>query len=442
MPLGSMNRREFNAYLGAMSAAIVLPRTRGRRSSRPPMSVNGERLLRHIGSLSEYGKNPEGGVSRVAYSDADVAGRAYVMDLMRAADLEPVIDAAGNVLGHRTGSDPSLPPLMFGSHIDSVPEGGNYDGPLGSLGAIELVQTLAENGVVTKHPLEIVIFQNEEGGKTGSRAIIGELRPRELELVTHSGKTIGEGIAFIGGDPDRLTEVVRQPGDVAAFLELHVEQGGVLDSEGISIGVVQGIVGIKRWTITVNGVPNHAGTTPMAIRQDALLAAARLVDAVNGVVRSVPGTQVGTVGRIEASPGAPNVIPGRVTMSLEIRDLDMAKIDDLLGMIRRQAAAIGEDTGTEIEFDEFYVSHAADSDSSIEAAVAESAGELGLTSQMMPSGAGHDAQSIAKLAPMGMIFVPSVGGISHSPKEYTAPEDVVNGANVLLNTILKVDRIL
>jgi N-carbamoyl-L-amino-acid hydrolase len=361
---------------------------------------------------------------------------------MTDAALEPTIDAAGNIIGRRVGDDPALPPLMFGSHIDSVPEGGNYDGTLGSLGAIEVVQTLIEHDIVTRHPLEVVIFQNEEGGKTGSRAMIGEVLPRELDLVTHSGRTIGEGISYIGGDPDRLASVVREPGSVAAFLELHVEQGGVLEQRGIDIGVVQGIVGIRRWNVTVHGVANHAGTTPMDSRHDALLTAARLIDAVNGIVRGEPGSQVGTVGRIEASPGAPNVIPGRVTLSLELRDLEMEKIERIHHTIRQRAHQIGQESGTTLSFDEFYLSRAALADRRAVRFVTESAGELGLTTMTMPSGAGHDAQSIAKLAPMGMVFVPSVGGISHSPAEFTRPEDVGNGADVLLHSLLRSDRVL
>jgi N-carbamoyl-L-amino-acid hydrolase len=437
-----MKRREFNVSLLAAYGAALTGMSIGVSRRRQPMQVNAERLLEHMRELSRFGENPQGGVSRVAYSQADLEGREYVMGLMRDAGLNPTIDLAGNIIGRRVGGARSLPPIMFGSHIDSVPEGGNFDGPLGSLSAIELAQTLAENDVTTRHPLEVVIFQNEEGGKIGSRSIIGEVNARELDLVSHSGKTIAEGIAYIGGDPERLEETIREPGSVAGFLELHVEQGGTLEHEAIDIGVVEGIVGIRRWNVTVTGAANHAGTTPMDIRQDALLAAARFVDAVHRVVRSIPGRQVGTVGRIEAAPGAPNVIPGLVTMSLELRDLDMEKIEDIYRRIESAAQEIGKETGTEFDLDEFYLSASAISDDRLKRVVAESAAELGLSSIPMPSGAGHDAQSIAKLGPMGMIFVPSVGGVSHSPLEYTEPQDVVNGANVLLNTVLRTDRIL
>jgi N-carbamoyl-L-amino-acid hydrolase len=437
-----MNRREFGASILAVSSVALGAAPAAVPASSQPLRVNSERLLEHLRRLGEFGKNPQGGVSRVAYSEADLAGRDYVMELMDDVALAPTIDAAGNIIGRRAGDDPSLTPLMFGSHIDSVPEGGNYDGPLGSLAAVEVVQTVLEHDVVTRHPLEVAIFQNEEGGKTGSRAMIGEVQPRELDLVTNSGFTIGDGITRIGGDPAKLEAVAREPGSVAAYLELHIEQGGTLEQRGIDIGVVQGIVGIRRWYVTVEGIANHAGTTPMNSRHDALLAAARLIDAVNSVVRSESGSQVGTVGWIEASPGAPNVIPGRARLSLELRDLHMEKIERLFQEIRQRALTIGEETGTAFSFDEFYLSAAALADRRIQQLVAEAADQLGLTNVAMPSGAGHDAQSIAKLAPMGMIFVPSVGGISHSPNEFTRPEDVGNGADVLLHSLLKADRVL
>jgi N-carbamoyl-L-amino-acid hydrolase len=330
---------------------------------------------------------------------------------------------------------------MFGSHIDSVPEGGNYDGPVGLIGAIEVAQTLAENNIVTRHPLEVAVFQNEEGGKTGSRVLDGEFAERELDIVTASGRTIGEGIRLLGGDPTRLAEARRQPGDVAAFLELHVEQGAILDREQISIGVVEGIVGIKRWNVTVEGFANHAGTTPMDNRQDALLAAARFILAVNEVVTDMPGAQVGTVGRIQAEPGAPNVVPGRVVVSLEVRDLDMAKIDRIFQAVRAAGLGIGQDSGTTFAFDEFYVSRSAPTHERIRQLVQDAAAELGLDSRRMPSGAGHDAQSIARFAPIGMIFVPSVAGISHSPREFSRPEDIAAGVNVLLRTLLELDAL-
>lgn len=411
------------------------------QSSERALRVNGRRIEERLIALAQFGKNPEGGVSRVAFSDADVQGRQYVISLMREAGLTVRIDPAGNIIGRRDGSDPSLPVILFGSHIDSVPRGGNYDGDVGVIGAIECVQVLKENGVITRHPLEVVVFADEEGGLVGSRAMIGELTPETLDVVSHSGKTVREGIRFIGGDPDRLAEARRRKGEITAYLELHIEQGGRLEAEKVQIGVVEGIVGINWWNVTVEGFANHAGTTPMDRRRDALLAAAHFIIAVNRIVTSVPGQQVGTVGRIAAEPGAPNVIPGRVVMSLELRDLSREKVASLFEKIQQEARAIEERFGVTIRFDPIPAnSIPAMTDERVRRLIAESARELGLSYMFMPSGAGHDAQEIARIAPVGMIFVPSVGGISHSPREYSRPEDIANGANVLLQTILKIDR--
>jgi len=434
-----MNRREFNlSLLSAVGAVAFKPPA---LRWRPQPRVNGQRLNSHLSALAEFGQNAQGGVDRLAYSEADRQGREYVMGLMRAARLEVSIDAAGNLIGRRAGSEPGLPPLLFGSHIDSVPEGGNYDGDVGSLGAIEVAETLAENGVTTRHPLEVIIFQNEEGGLIGSRALDGELTEKELDLVSRSGKTIREGIRFIGGDPTKLAGVRRQRGEITAYLELHIEQGGILDTEKIDIGIVEGIVGINWWDVTIEGFANHAGTTPMNQRHDALLAAAKFIEAVNRTVTGVPGRQVGTVGRINALPGAPNVIPGKVVLSLELRDLDAAKIQLLYQKIHAEAQQLAQASGTKFSFQEINVNIPAPTDERVRKLIGDSAKELGLTTKLMPSGAGHDAQDMARLAPVGMIFIPSVGGISHSPREFSRPADIVNGANVLLHTLLKLDTV-
>ncbi len=392
-------------------------------------------------TLGNYGKNPEGGVSRVAFSLADIEGREYMMQLMKDAGLDVSIDAAGNIIGRRKGNNSNAKPIMFGSHIDSVPFGGNYDGDVGSIGALEIMEVLKENNILTEHPLEMIIFSDEEGGLVGSRALIGELTDQALQVISHSGKTIEQGIRGIGGDPSQLDEVIRISGDITAFLELHIEQGAILDDKDIDIGVVEGIVGIEWWDITIEGFANHAGTTPMNKRQDAMLAAAHLTIAINEVVTGIPGRQVGTVGRIKAEPGAPNVIPGKVTMSLEIRDLSGEKIMEVFKSINERATKIADNSKTKITFYHVDVSAIpAPTDPKIRELIIDSCKELKLSYISMPSGAGHDAQDMAKIAPTGMIFVPSVKGISHSPIEYTKPEDMANGAQVLLQVILKIDK--
>jgi len=402
--------------------------------------ASAERMQQRIQALSRFGANPQGGVSRVAFSKADIEGREYIKDLMEQAGLEVRLDTAGNIIGKREGSDPDLPVIMFGSHIDSVPGGGNYDGDVGVIGAIEVAQLLHENGVKTRHPLEIVSFTDEEGGLVGSRAMTTGLGPGALSVVSHSGMSVAEGIRVVGGDPDRLKLALRSPDEFTAFIELHIEQGAFLHEEGIEIGVVEGIVGIRWWDVVIEGIANHAGTTPMNRRQDAMLSAARLTLAINRVATTLEGRQVATVGRIRAEPGAPNVIPGRVVMSLEIRDLDAGKIQQVFDAIRLEAESIAQARQTPIRFEELDVaSPPAPTDLRMRKIIAQSAEDLGLSFRLMPSGAGHDAQDMTHVAPTGMIFVPSVGGISHSPKEFTSSEDMANGAGVLLRTVLAID---
>ena len=408
--------------------------------AQPLVRVNGERITQHLAALSEFGKNPQGGVSRVAYSDADRAGRQFVLGLMRDAGLKVSIDTAGNLIGERPGTDASLRPIVVGSHIDSVPEGGNYDGDVGSLSAIELAQTLNERHVHLRHPLQVIIFENEEGIMLGSTAIGAGLDAARLDSVSQSGKTVRDGVRFLGGDPDRLAESKRQPGSIEAYFELHIEQGGVLEQEHLQIGVVQGIVGIQDSEVTVEGIANHAGTTPMPERHDALLSAARFIEMLNKVVTGTPGRQVGTVGWIKAQPGAYNVVPGKVTLGMELRDLDARKIEDMFEQIRTQADAIGRANATTFHFERHALSTPALTDARLQAIIGESAKRLGLSSKSMPSGAGHDAQEMANLGPIGMIFVPSVGGLSHSPKEFSRPGDIENGANVLLESVTGLDK--
>ena len=399
------------------------------------------RLERRIDELGRFGANPEGGVSRVAFSAADLAGRDYVQALMRNAGLEVRIDTAGNIIGRRPGTDPALPVIMTGSHIDSVPKGGNYDGDVGVLGAIEVAELLRAHGIETRHPFEFVVFTDEEGGTVGSQAMAGRLDAPALSVVSHSGLTIGDGIRAVGGDPARILEARRLPGSVAAFVELHIEQGAILDEAGIDIGVVDGIVGIRWWDVTVEGIANHAGTTPMDRRRDALVTAAEFTLAVNRVASATPGTQVATVGRISAEPGAPNVIPGRVKLSLEIRDLATDKMESVFRAVEAEAKRIAAGRGTSIRFEEVQLSLTpAPTDERLRKAIESAAASLGLSHRRMPSGAGHDAQDMAHVAPMGMVFVPSKGGISHAPQEYTAPADLANGTDVLLRTLLAIDR--
>jgi beta-ureidopropionase / N-carbamoyl-L-amino-acid hydrolase len=407
-------------------------------SSKPV--VNGQRLMQHLQGLAEFGKNPQGGVSRVAYSNADKQGREYVLQLMRDAGLEVSIDAAGNLVGTRAGSDPSAKPLLIGSHIDTVPEGGNYDGIVGSLSAIEAAQRVKESGIKLRHPLQVIIFQNEEDGHIGSHAVGEGLNEQMLNKTSQSGKTVRDGISFIGGDLNKLAAVQRPAGSIAGYIELHIEQGSILEQGKIAIGVVTGIVSTLRTDVTIEGIANHAGATPMNQRHDTLLSAARFIEKVNQVVTSLPGWQVGTVGWIKADPGAYNVIPGKTVLGLELRDLSQDKVAEMYARLQKEANQIGSLNQTTFSFKEPLQTVPKLADKSFQDLIDASAKELGLTTTPIPSGGGQDAQEIANIGPMGMIFIPSVGGISHSPKEFSRPQDVENGANVLLRAVIKFDE--
>jgi N-carbamoyl-L-amino-acid hydrolase len=403
--------------------------------------VNSNRISNRIFELAKFGLDDKGRGYRVAYTKADIEGRAWFMDLMKKAGLNPIIDAAGNIIGKRKGKNASLKPIAFGSHIDMVPDGGNYDGTVGSIGALEIIETLNENNIITDHPLELIIFSNEEGGTIGSIAMVGNLTPEGLLQKSQSGLTMAEGIKAIGGNPDHIQSCIRYKGDLHAWLELHIEQGGILESENLKIGVVEGIVGLRHWIVTLEGFANHAGTTPMNRRQDALLAASKFVIAVNEVVNSVKGNHVGTVGKMTLQPGAYNVIPGKVVLGLEIRDLSDDKIDMLFAQIEKRAAIIANESKVKIMFElQANASKPALTNKVLQQVIFNASNELGLTTKLMQSGAGHDSQEVAFIAPSAMIFIPSVGGISHSPKEFSTILDIANGTNVLLKTILAIDK--
>lgn len=437
-----MNRRAFlqhSATVAALPILGALPQAPALHVSQPARRVNGDRLNSWLAQFDKIGRTPTG-INRVAYSEHDLAGRQFTLDLFRQSGLVPRLDAAGNIYARIDGSDASLKPILIGSHVDSVTDGGNYDGPVGSFAAIEVTRTLREQRVLLRHPLEVVVWQNEEGGTIGSKLAIGDLPEEDLDKVARSGKTIREGIALIGGNIANLSQAVRKQGDIAAYIELHIEQGGTLERDSKQIGVVQGIVGLRWFEISITGFANHAGTTPMDQRQDAMLAAAKFTVAVNDAIRGVPGRQVATVGRMTVTPNTTNVIPAQVVLTVDLRDLDSQKLVHFTDVLHRLGREIGESTNTKFSFRTLVDSDPALANPRVMSFIDSSADALALTRQELPSGAGHDAQEVARIAPMGMIFVPSVGGISHSPREFTHPADVVNGANVLLNAVLAADR--
>ncbi|MCC7031491.1 MAG: Zn-dependent hydrolase [Acidobacteria bacterium] len=441
-----MVRLSRRAWLSAVGAVTVSAAARPLARARRVPAIDAVRLRRRLEHLSTFGRPPQGtfesGVSRVAYSDADLAARAWLMDEMRGAGLRPRIDPAGNIFA-RWGPESDRPAILFGSHIDSVPGGGNFDGDLGVLAALEVIQACRSAGVRPRRPLEMVVWAHEEStafgrGTAASRIVAGDLKAGDLDQVWN-GLRRGDGIRRIGGDPSRIDEAVRQDGAWHGYLELHIEQGGTLDRARVPIGIVEGIVAIHRHDVEVAGFANHAGTTPMDERQDALQAASRLVLAVRELVTARQGRQVGTVGRLDVEPNSPNVVPGRVRLSVEFRDLSESTLAAMNGELRARADAIARDTGTTITTTLATTNPPALADAGVQAAIGRAADAAGLEARRLPSGAGHDAQMIARLCPMGMIFVPSIGGVSHSPKERTSWDDCARGAAVLLGAVLDVD---
>ncbi len=411
-----------------------------RASAQSETLADEHRIETRINQLATYGANTPGVMKRVGFSDGDIQARKYIIGLMQAAGLTVTTDAAGNIFGRRKGKNNSLPYVAFGSHVDAVPNGGIYDGDLGVIGAIECIDILNQDHIETIHPLEVILFTDEEEGLIGSRAMTGHLSMAELNNTMNCGKTLRQGINDVGGNADELDKAKIVRGSIAAFIELHIEQGGNLETDNTNIGIVEGIVGMKPYTITINGKANHAGTTPMNQRKDALLTASKLIIAINEAALSMDGRQVATVGQIVVTPGGANVIPGKAVISLDLRDLSADKMNLIFNIIQHKADSIARLTGTEIVFIPKEVEEPVKTDKEIQLMISKAAKELNLTAIYLPSGALHDTQDMAKLAPAAMIFVPSKNGISHSPDEYTSPEDMKNGINVLYKTILEADQ--
>ncbi len=410
----------------------------------PNLRINSSRLNQSLEDLGRIGETPEG-MQRIAFSPADIEGREYAISLMRQAGLEIRIDPAGNIIGRKEGTTPGLPAIALGSHTDTVPSGGKYDGALGVMGAIECVQALADANVALRHPVETLVFTNEEGTRfhrwlIGSRAMAGMLEPEDFTAVDDDGVALSSRMADIGGDFSRVAEAARQPGELAAYFELHIEQGPTLHQSGIPIGVVTGITGRAVFEVEVIGTANHAGTTPMAGRRDALVSASRLTLAVNRLAADLETCRVATVGSIQAHPNAVNVVPGRVSVGLEFRDLSMDALAATEAEFRQAAAEICESDGVEMEILRHRFSSSVPVETNMQSLVEEAADRAGFSHTKVPSGAGHDAQAIASITNMAMVFVPSTGGISHAPEEYSTPQDCANGAQVLLELLLLADE--
>ena len=410
------------------------------------LRVDGERLWQRIVELGEigavHGPNGEQGCARLALTDADRDGRELVVGWMHDLGLSVSIDAIGNVVATRAGSDANAAPVMVGSHIDTVRTGGRFDGNLGVLAGLEVVETLAQHSIVTRHPVQVAFFTDEEGARfapdmLGSLVFVGGLALEEAldARAADDGARLGDELNRIGFAGPTPCPTAVAP---AAYVELHIEQGPVLEAHEVTIGVVTGVQGISWTELTVTGRSAHAGTTPMRMRRDPLVVASRIVAEADRLARDMGGAQVATVGRLDVFPDLVNVIAQRVTFTLDLRNTDEALLrqaETAMGRYVAQACADGDctvETRTLARFEPVVF------DDAMIDRVERVAGALGNTSMRMPSGAGHDAQMLARVCPTSMIFVPSVDGLSHNIAEYTTPDDIAAGANVLLHTLLEV----
>jgi allantoate deiminase len=403
--------------------------------------IDGERLWRRISDLGEIGRQDEGGITRLSFTDEERVAKDRVVSYMEEAGLSVREDAAGNLFGRREGSNAEAPAVLIGSHVDSVYNGGNFDGPLGVLAGIEVLHAMEEKGIETEHPIEVVSFTDEEGarfsfGMIGSRALAGRLTPEDLEKHEDTGGvSIAEAMRAYGLEPERIGEAARPAGSVKAYVELHIEQGRVLENEDLPAGVVTGIAGPVWLRFSIEGETGHAGATPMSLRRDALAAAAEFMGLIEAEA-SGTGTSVGTVGQMSEEPRRINIHPGRVEYSHHLRHNDDEVRDSYETRILEGARETCRRRGVGLEIETLQRLAPAPCSELVRDAAARACEKVGIRAHALPSGAGHDGMQLTELCPMGMIFVRSRDGVSHSPEEWSTKEDCAKGSHVLYWTVL------
>jgi allantoate deiminase len=408
--------------------------------------IDGERLWRRLFELAEVGKQESGGVTRLSYTEEERAAKELTVSYMEEAGLKVYEDAVGNLFGRREGRRPEAPGVLIGSHLDSVYDGGNFDGPLGVLAGIEVLQTMKERGVQTEHPIEVVAFTDEEGarfsfGMIGSRALAGTLTSEDLQHKDTQGISIAEAMKENGLDPDSIGDAARPQDSIKAYVELHIEQGKLLEDKNLPAGIVTGISGPLWLRLVLEGEAGHAGATPMRIRRDALAAAAHIVGSIEAEA-SRTGTTVGTVGQLSLSPGGINIIPGRAEFTLDLRDIDQQIRDNVEQRIAEEARRLCEERSIRLEIETLQRVAPAPCADLVQNAAKAACEEIGLEPYFLASGAGHDGMQLQDLCLMGMIFVRSDDGISHNPAEWSSQEDCACGCNLLYRTALNLAKVL
>ena len=402
-----------------------------------------DRYLADWTALSAFTDATQPGWTRRAFTPPYLQARAWLSERMTGAGLQAGIDAGGNLVGRRPGRLPAARPLVLGSHTDTVAGGGRFDGILGVLAAIEVARALQEAGAGLRHPLEVIDFLGEEPNDfglsmVGSRALAGTLDQAGLQRQDLSGRSLADAIAEAGGNPGRLADVRRVPGSVACYLELHIEQGRRLEQAGCPLGVVTAITGVTRYRVELQGRADHAGGTPVAERCDALAGAAQVISAMERLW--IDGSGVGTVGRLTVSPNSINVVPENVMMWTDMRSLDGALLDTRRGSFAAQVGEIAGPRGLRAAVDLLSREEPVAADPAVCAALAEVAGRTGRPFLQLPSYAGHDANQMAKIAPVGMLFAPSRDGRSHCPEEWTEPDDIGVCLAALAAAVIRLDE--
>lgn len=401
------------------------------------LAINGPRLLDQLRQLADIGRTPTNACCRLALTDDDKLGRDLVVRWMKDLGMAVTVDPVGNIFGVRTGTQPDLAPIMTGSHIDTVRTGGAYDGNYGVLAGLEVVATLNDAKQDTKRSLVVGVFTNEEGARfapdmLGSLVYVGGMPLKEaLDIKAIDGARLGDELMRIGYDGAAAIGVHKPH----AFIELHIEQGPILDIEGVKIGAVENLQGISWQELTIVGQSNHAGTTPMYLRHDAGYAASAIATFVRELTRKMGGHQVGTIGKVDLVPNLINVIAARATMTVDLRNTDESLLQQAELALEEFIKELAQSEGVTITSRRLARFEPVNFDAALADRIAHHAEALGLSQRRMTSGAGHDAQMLARICPSAMIFVPSVGGISHNPAEHTEPEDLIAGANVLLATL-------
>jgi N-carbamoyl-L-amino-acid hydrolase len=402
------------------------------------MRIDRERLEQSIQALGRIGETPRGGLTRLALTDDDRRARDQMVAWMREAGLRVTVDRMGSIFGERAGQ-PGLPTLMMGSHVDSVPTGGKYDGQLGVLCGLEVIRALNEHRVATRHPVTLAIFTNEEGARFQPAMIASGVMAGKIPLEDAYNARDKDGIRLVD-ELERIGYLGPEPcvaRPLRAYLELHIEQGPRLEEEGLSVGVVEGIVAISWSRLTIEGVQDHAGPTPMRIRHDALVAAAEVVSGVRRLAKEIGGELVTTVGNLTVSPNIVNAIPGRVTLSIDVRDPRTETLDRALPLLDRVVKDACQGEGVRYQLEHYWRVPFTPFDAEVVAAVERAAGAAGARHRRILSGAGHDAQYMAAIGPTGMIFVPSRDGRSHCEEEFTPMDDIEHGANTLFLAALE-----